>query len=542
LKQYTYFTLSALDVRVPKGVKRALTTIQIAQFIWGASYAAIHLFIQYDIPIATPYKVLATVSSVAASATSAVASASSEVSKIVESPAAPSVGALIKKFLLRAAGEEGIAERVGIPHDNKPVSQHIEERMAQVSQHAVPAGPTYETKWRTEWTKVNCIDTSGEAFAIYLNLFYLFPLTVLFARFFYKAYMKRTTKPRGASQNAKAIAQDAHTAEKETEKAIEAAGKRAEDKVRNSGAKAQEKVLDLQKELREDIKKVKEGGKFQSRRVSLAVENFEQKVQNAADSIGDAASAASTPKKSSPKKKNNNKKNKQGGDDSRPSTPQKSDGPDVQDDLAPKVDLKPESKDASADAEKSDAPEPSDKENQPPTTPSRKQKKDAQPKKEEGQSSTTPDSKQAKNSQPKKEEGQSSTASDNKQAKNSQPEKEEGQSSTSSDRKQAKNSQPKKEDTEADDGEGGLLSPSKESKKPAAETEKVKAEDESAEKQDANLEASEPTRPAPEDDDNDNGLSQSASFINHEDAADANNEDGIKLPETEDEGPAKSIA
>lgn len=466
--------------------------MQIAQFVFGASYAAIHLFVQYDIPIATPYKVLATVSSVAASATSAVASASSEVSKIVESPAAPSVGALIKKFLLRAAGEEGIAERVGIPHDSKPVSQHIEERMAQVSQHAVPAGPVYETKWRTEWTKVNCIDTSGEAFAIYLNLFYLFPLTVLFARFFYKAYMKRTTRPRGASQNAKAIAQDARTAEKETEKAVEAAGKRAEDKVRNSGAKAQEKVRNLEQELREDVKKVKEGGKFQSRRVSLAVESFEQKAQSVVDSIGDAASAASTPKKSSPKKKNN--KNKQGGDDSRPSTPLKSNESDVKDDLAPKVDLKPESAEAGANAEMPDAPEPSDKENQPPATPSRKQQK-------------------KKNAQLKKEESQSTTP----------------------DRKETK-TEPKKEDTDADDSQSGLLSPSKEGKKTAAETEKVTAEDESAEKQDANLEATEPTRPAPEDTKSayPDDLSQSASFINYEDA--------MRVSQTEDEGPAKSTA
>jgi F0F1-type ATP synthase membrane subunit b/b' len=473
--------------------------MQIAQFLFGASYAALHLFVQYDIPIATPYKVLATVSSVAASATSAVASASSEVSKIVESPAAPSVGALIKKFLLRAAGEEGIAERVGIPHDNKPVSQHIEERIAQVTQHAIPAGPKYETRWRTEWTKVNCIDTSGEAFAIYLNLFYLFPLTVLFARFFYKAYMKRTTRPRGASQNAKAIAQDARTAEKETEKAIEAAGKRAEDKVRNSGSKAQEKVRDYEKELREDLKKVKEGGKFQGRRVSLAVENFEQKVQNVAESLGDNGSPASTPKKSSPKKKNN-KNNKQGGDDSRPSTPLKSsettNEPDVKDDLAPKVDLKPENEAASTETEKSDVPEPSDKENQPPTTPSRKQKK-------------------KKNAQLKKEQEEQSPATpDHKQEKDSEP----------------------KEDTDADDSQSGLLSPSKEGEKPTAETEKVPAEDESAEKQDANLEATEPTRPAPENKESriPDDLSQSASFINYEDA--------MRTSQTEDEGLAKSTA
>lgn len=104
--------------------------MQIAQFLFGASYAALHLFVQYDIPIATPYKVLAAVSTAASSASSAVASATSEVSKVIESPAATaSIGALIKKYLLRAAGEEGVAERVGIPHDNKPVAQHIEERI-----------------------------------------------------------------------------------------------------------------------------------------------------------------------------------------------------------------------------------------------------------------------------------------------------------------------------------------------------------------------------------------------------------------------------
>lgn len=462
--------------------------MQIAQFLFGASYAALHLFVQYDIPVATPYKVLATVSSVAASATSAVASATSEVSKVIESPAATaSVGALIKKFLLRAAGEEGIAERVGIPHDNKPVAQHIEERIEQVAQHAIPAGPRYETRWRTEWTKVNCIDTSGEAFAIYLNLFYLAPLTVLFARFFYKAYMKRATRPRGASQNAKAIAQDARTAERETEKAIEAAGKRAEDQVRNSGAKAQEKTRDLVKELREDVKKVKEGGKFEGRRVSLAIENFEQKVQQAADSVGDAASAANTPKKSSPKKKNKNKK-QGGGDDSRPSTPQKSNESDVKDDLAPKVDLKP--KESSPEAV-----EPSDKENQPPSTPSRKQAKDAQPKKEE-----------AKKESPKKET----------------PKKE----------------QPKKENADSNENEGGLLSPSKKGEKPTAESEKVPAEDEDVEKQDSNLEATEPTRPAPEDDvpgsPDSATTSQSASFIDYADA--------IKSGELQPEEPTKSSA
>lgn len=470
LSQYTYFTLAAVNVKVPKSIKRGLTTLQIAQFVFGASFAALHLFVQYDIPIATPYKVLATVSSVAASATSVAASATSKVSQVVETPAA---SAWIKKMLLRAAGEEGVAERIGLPHDNKPLSQQIEERMEQASQHALPIGPKYETRWRTEWTKVNCIDTSGEAFAIYLNLFYLFPLTVLFARFFYKAYMKRTTKPHGASQTAKAIAQDARKAEEETERAVEAAGKRAEDQVRNSGAKAQQKTRDLVKELREDVQKVKEGGKFEGRRVSQAIESFEQKVQHATDSIGDVNSPASTPKKS-PKKKNNNKKNKQGGGDggdSRPSTPQKNNEADVHDELAPKVDIKSEGQDAKSNVDaSSNAPQPSEKENKSPATPERK------------------------------------------------------------------NGGSKKESAEVDESQGGLFSPLRNEEKPAAdekpsadeksaaETEKVPAQDESAEKQDANLEASEPTRPAPEEGAAESEFPESPSastFIDYEDYADA---------------------
>lgn len=349
---------------MPKSIKRTLTTLQIAQFLFGASYAALHLFISYDIPIATPYKVLAAASTAVSSASSAVTSVTSEVSKVIESPtASASVGALIKKYLLRAAGEEGVAERIGIPHDNKPVAQHIEDRIEQLAERAAP-GPAYETKWRTEWTKVNCIDTSGAAFAIYLNLFYLFPLTVLFARFFYKAYMKRTTRPRGASQTAKAIALDARRAEAETEKAVEAAGKRAEDQVRNSGAKAQKETRDLVEELRQDVKKVKEG-KYEGRRVSQAIETFEQKVSQAAESVGEAASAASTPKKS-PKKKNKNKNKQAGGDDSRPNTPKK-DESDVKDDSAT---VKPGFSYADAATEGAE-----DKENQPPSTPSKQDKK-----------------------------------------------------------------------------------------------------------------------------------------------------------------------
>jgi hypothetical protein len=430
--------------------------------------------VQYDIPIATPYKVLATVSSVAASATSVVASATSKVSQVIETPTATAFNwPLLRKIVLRAAGEEGLAERAGRTKDSslsdsQAISQQIEERMEQAHNHILPIGPQYETRWRTEYTKVNCIDTSGEAFAIYLNLFYLFPLTVLFARFFYKAYVKRTTKPHGASETAKAIGQDARKAEDETKRAIEAAGKRAEDQMRNKGAKAQQKTRDLVKEFEDDWQKVKESGKFDGRRVSQVVESFEHKFQQITDSIGDVTSPASTPKKS-PKKKNNNKKNKQGGgdgDDSRPSTSQennaadkKSNEADVHDELKPKVDLE----DSKSNTEtSSNAPKSSEKENQ----------------QESQQAPATPERKKNKNAGSKKE----SAPVDESQG---------GLFSPLRDDKSAE-----KSDEKSDEKSG-----KKSDEKSAAETEKVPAQDESAAKQDANLEASEPTRPAPEEED-----------------------------------------
>ncbi|KAF8534927.1 GNS1/SUR4 family-domain-containing protein [Trichophaea hybrida] len=45
---YTYYTLSALHIRVPGMLKQSLTTLQITQFIIGGSFAALHLFVNLD--------------------------------------------------------------------------------------------------------------------------------------------------------------------------------------------------------------------------------------------------------------------------------------------------------------------------------------------------------------------------------------------------------------------------------------------------------------------------------------------------------------
>lgn len=138
--------------------------MQIAQFILGFTYAGLHLFVYYNSPTSTSYSLLHTITAAIPSATSAVANAASTASAAIVSGG---VGGLLKKLAYRAAGEEGLAENVR----NKegyifgPEAQHLAETIKS------------ETRYRETWEKTPCIDTSGQAFAIYINLVYLLPLT-----------------------------------------------------------------------------------------------------------------------------------------------------------------------------------------------------------------------------------------------------------------------------------------------------------------------------------------------------------------------------
>jgi hypothetical protein len=98
---YTYYTVTAFNIRVPTVIKRSLTSLQISQFIIGASAAMVHSFISYLVPV--------------------------------------------------QAGGFG-----------------------------------------TKYQKVDCIDTTGQTFAIWLNVFYLAPLTYLFMSFFVASYLRRS--------------------------------------------------------------------------------------------------------------------------------------------------------------------------------------------------------------------------------------------------------------------------------------------------------------------------------------------------------------
>jgi hypothetical protein len=53
-------------------------------------------------------------------------------------------------------------------------------------------------KSHTVYQMTPCIDTSGQTFAIWLNVFYLTPLTVLFVRFFVRSYFRPQKGGKGA--------------------------------------------------------------------------------------------------------------------------------------------------------------------------------------------------------------------------------------------------------------------------------------------------------------------------------------------------------
>ncbi|KAI1007342.1 hypothetical protein K3495_g877 [Podosphaera aphanis] len=150
---YTYYTFSALGVPVPGVLKSSLTSLQILQFLVGSSYAALHSFITYYIPVEVSY------------------------TKTITEQIAPSViyatgvANKMKNILVNALGRPNMAP------SQMPISKSTEL-----------------TRIRTEYQAVPCIDTSGETFAIWLNIIYLTPLTVLFVRFFIKTYLTGSNK------------------------------------------------------------------------------------------------------------------------------------------------------------------------------------------------------------------------------------------------------------------------------------------------------------------------------------------------------------
>lgn len=159
--QYTYYTLTAFSIKVPMGVKRTLTTMQITQFLVGASYAMAHSFVTYIAPI--------TLSSIT--------------STPVDVPAAPA-----DSVMPNAAGTLDSLKKLIFGSVTKDAA-------------AAVAGSVKEQTVATETLYVAqpCIGTANETFAIWLNVLYLAPLTYLFVSFFIASYVKRSNAAQKAN-------------------------------------------------------------------------------------------------------------------------------------------------------------------------------------------------------------------------------------------------------------------------------------------------------------------------------------------------------
>ena len=242
--------------------------MQIMQFIVGAPYAALHSFLSYDIPVRVP-SVRETLSTALSSASSVVAAVATD----------PTIADTIKKLLFRAAGEGGIADNLAPAFVASPVPTASGHHRHLVHKYKDP-----EVTYTTEYRNIPCLNTQGQTLAVWMNVFYLLPLTFLFGRFFVKSYITRTIG-QGAKAKVKAIENNSKDAIKRVDrkldeylKPVESEKKKASEKQVSQDKKEQQhkedqKKQEVKKEL--DAKKEQESKKEQEAKKAQEVKKQE---------------------------------------------------------------------------------------------------------------------------------------------------------------------------------------------------------------------------------------------------------------------------
>jgi GNS1/SUR4 family len=194
---------------VPKLVKQTITTMQITQFLVGATFAMAHLFVSYTIPVSVPYTYSF------ADLTSGLASEISSAASVATASASADLGSWLKKIAFRAAGEEGLAENV---RNEQGKAFGIDAIHA-----AKDLKMREEIRYRDELRMIHCTDTSGQVFAILINCFYLAPLTWLFVRFFIRSYLKRGENQQRKSSTMHQIEESGKDAVKDAKRELDQA-------------------------------------------------------------------------------------------------------------------------------------------------------------------------------------------------------------------------------------------------------------------------------------------------------------------------------
>jgi hypothetical protein len=188
--------------------------MQISQFLIGITFASMHLFVTYRVPLTKTEAVSRTLEDIASSVVNGISSG-------MATATGAGIAAWLKQAALRAAGEEGLAENVLAP----PIQQSLAG-----TRSGSASSQQQQNRYLSGWETVPCIDTSGQAFAVWLNLMYLAPLTGLFVRFFVKSYSRRGAASRNQPQKQRLI-KSAKDAAHGTEREIDSLGKTAEDGV-----------------------------------------------------------------------------------------------------------------------------------------------------------------------------------------------------------------------------------------------------------------------------------------------------------------------
>ena len=222
-------------------LKGLLTTLQILQFIVGVLFATPHIFVSYSIPVTIPVKIATAVPSAVRAASSAVEGAISpeELSSSAKSVSLMAISTamdplpFLKKLAMYAVGAQDL---------------ELDPSETQTQHHAASQASTAtmleEIRYRKHYQTIQCLDTSGQAFAIWLNVFYLIPLTVLFAVFFVKSYV--LGRPAKRSPQARRISSSAVDAARRTSQTFEDFGKSVEHSMDSLSHEMQEGGADLQ--------------------------------------------------------------------------------------------------------------------------------------------------------------------------------------------------------------------------------------------------------------------------------------------------------
>ncbi|KAK5100346.1 hypothetical protein LTS08_005095 [Lithohypha guttulata] len=277
---YTFYLFTAIGVKVPSWFKRTLTTLQITQFVLGASYAFLHLFIKYQSPISVPY------SYHLGSAATAIASDVSSVASAAVATASADLGSQIKKILLRAAGREGLAENV---HNNRGQLFGIDAVKA-----AQDEARREEIRYRDELDWTHCLDTSGQAFGIYLNVLYLAPLTWLFVRFFIKSYLQRLERRRSSTASQKANI--AYLSVRDAQRGVDRRLSQAFEDAQGGEETGDESAI-IDEEFEEELKVAADKTKDA---VSSAAEKANREIKSTAESTQQTLKNAKTKVENSP--------------------------------------------------------------------------------------------------------------------------------------------------------------------------------------------------------------------------------------------------